>query len=750
MSFSSQLLAQQVALVLSGGGAKGIAHAGVLKVLEENDIPIDYIVGTSMGSIVGGFYAAGYSPEEIEAIVSSQEMQNWVVGVVEKKYQFSYKQQPIDPSWLTIKMDIDAKGGARLDATMDRDRVLNINLAEKLEYGTLVSNGDFDSLFVPFRGVASNILMEEKVVLDSGVLYEAVRASMAIPLMYRPVRVDGKLLFDGGVYDNFPVSPAINEFNPDIIIGVNVGDKILEEYPYNEDERFIAESILFFMLNKGNPKELDSTDIFIDVPVGDFSPLAFADAKKIYEIGYNAGLAQLDELKQKIKRVVLKKEVEKRRVEFNDQSIREKFDTIVVKGFDDRKAKFIAHAFCDKGSLDFEQAKQGYYRLLSDDYFNGIFPSYSLDSGKYVFSLSGKSDPWLKAKIGGSLTSRNISYMYLGVNYKRLSRVLEHHSVHLFAGPLYESVNIRSKITIPGNRQFYLEPHIVLSHRDYLNLSDYLVADEDVTILDRTDRKYGIIIGMPVNRLLGISLGGSYFNNRDKFNNDQSTAISELDYLSLAGWRVETKLHRDNLNIPQFASQGSRLSISLNHYFTKQDYVSGIATIPNLSYSETVNWSSIKLAHEKYFYISEKFSFGTLLEGVYSNQPVLGSKKSTIYNYPGFYPLMDSRTLMLENFRGRRYFSVGLKNVWSPVNNLQVRIEGYGFNNFERLMGSSDQVPLVEKDYINVSYAATFGLVSQTLIGPVGLHLNYYDDDKMSWGLLLQLGYLLFNDHSLE
>ena len=101
ISSNLTLQAQKVALVMSGGGAKGIAHAGVLKVLEENNIPIDYIVGTSMGSVVGGFYSAGYTPDQIKALAFSQDLQDWVDGIIDEKYKSSFNKSLPDPSWLS-------------------------------------------------------------------------------------------------------------------------------------------------------------------------------------------------------------------------------------------------------------------------------------------------------------------------------------------------------------------------------------------------------------------------------------------------------------------------------------------------------------------------------------------------------------------------------------------------------------------------------------------------------------------------
>lgn len=748
---SITLNAQKVALVLSGGGAKGIAHAGVLKALEENNIPIDYVVGTSMGSIVGGFYAAGYNPEQIKALALSQDLQDWVDGEIDEKYLYSFHKKLPDPSWLTVKLDFDSAFDSSLDPSFDRDHVLNINLAERLQHASYVCNGDYDSLFVPFRAVASNIFMEKQVVLDSGVLYESIRSSMAIPLLYRPVRVNGELLFDGGIYNNFPISPAKEEFNPDVIIGVNVGSKVLDKYPKNDDEKLLAESILFFMLNKGDPSKLDSTDLFIDVRLSDYSTMDFAKAQEIYEIGYQTAIAQLDEIESKIQRRSDPNQLKDLRTEFLNRPMRHYFDTVEIEGFNAKTSEYISNVFDKDNSFEFEQAKRAYYRLIDNDYFINVFPSYSRGD-RYAFQLKGNPNPRLKAKIGGSLTSRNISYMYLGMDFKRLTRILEEYELKLFAGPFYESVFLKNRITFPGKKPFSFGPTITINHRDFLNLADYLLGEPDLTILDRVDRKMGMFFGVPLNRKFGLSMEASYILNKDKFSNEQQINTNEnFDELKLEGLRLEARAYHNSLNYPQFASKGSRFEFALNYFMMDSKYNPGnTSTITNLIEKNNQTWYTAKLSTEKYYQFGQKFSFGLNFETQYSNQPAFGTTTSTIINSTGFYPLQDSKTILLENFRARQYLAAGIKNIWSPVKNLQFRLEGYVFNPIEELTGLSGEVPGFERKWINPSFAATSGIVYHSFIGPIGLHANYYDDSQHKWGMVLHVGYLLFNDHSLE
>ena len=208
---------QKVGIVLSGGAAKGIAHVGVLKALEENEIPIDYIVGTSMGGIIGGCYAAGMSPGQIEEIVLSKEFLNWVSGQAEEGQTYNYFRTDETPSFIRLNLSLDSAFSVLFNTSLANDLSLNFALAEKLAQPSAIAHNNFDSLFVPLRVMASDIFTQTEVVLDRGVLSDAVRATQTVPFFYNPIRIDGKYLFDGGVYNNFPVDVAERIFKPDVL-----------------------------------------------------------------------------------------------------------------------------------------------------------------------------------------------------------------------------------------------------------------------------------------------------------------------------------------------------------------------------------------------------------------------------------------------------------------------------------------------------------------------------------------------------
>ena len=195
--------AQKVAVVMSGGAAKGMAHIGVLKALEENEIPIDCIVGTSMGGIIAGCYASGMSPAQIEETMLTDNLLRWINGHLEDGYNYYYNKNDPYPSFVKLNLSLDSTFNFNLNTSIANDLSLNFAMAEKMAQPSAIAHENFDSLFIPLRLVAAEIFTQREAILKKGSLGDALRATLTVPFFYNPIRVDGQYLFDGGVYNNF-------------------------------------------------------------------------------------------------------------------------------------------------------------------------------------------------------------------------------------------------------------------------------------------------------------------------------------------------------------------------------------------------------------------------------------------------------------------------------------------------------------------------------------------------------------------
>ena len=213
----------KIGLVLSGGGAKGFAHVGALKVIEEAGIPIDYITGTSIGSIVGGLYAMGYDAATLEKIISGQNWESLLSNESNRKYVPAITKE--EESRYLLSLPVKAKKIAIPEGFLNGQKAMELVTYLSYGYHDLI---DFSRLPIPFKCIAADIATGEEVVLDKGYLPKAVRASMSVPAVFAACDIDNRMLVDGGIVNNFPVDRC-REMGADIIIGIDIGDDLMRK-----------------------------------------------------------------------------------------------------------------------------------------------------------------------------------------------------------------------------------------------------------------------------------------------------------------------------------------------------------------------------------------------------------------------------------------------------------------------------------------------------------------------------------------
>jgi len=531
---------EKVAIVMSGGGAKGLAHIGVLKALEENNIPIDFVAGTSMGGVVGGFYAAGYSPSEIEQITLSDEFQDWINGRIPDPYQYYFPKPDPDPSLISLELKVKSGLQPQLSTYLAKDLSLNLTLSEKLVQYSRIANNHFDSLFVPFRTTASEIFTQELLELKSGYLSRAIRATMSVPLFYRPIKIDNRYVFDGGIYNNFPTDIVTKDFKPDVIIGVNVSDKNFNEYPYENDDELLSQALFFSIVSKSDTS-LGPGDIYLQPNLNRFNALDFTKVQSIIDSGYIEAMSHMDEIKQKILRRVDGKTQDERRHAFRKDTIALRFDRVSVKGPNLFQESYIRKFLTRNNGLQtMQDIKTNYYKLTSEPYFEQMIPQiiYRGEDSTFEFEVNITPENILDAKIGVLAASKGIGYLYAGADYKHLGNQLSTFSINGYAGSFYQSFQVRYKSVFASSPQFYLEPIFVYNNWDYLDTEDFLVEGDNPVILERTDRKIGLNMGIALGYKRKLKIESAYINNRDRFSNLEILNPSdELDNLKFSGFK---------------------------------------------------------------------------------------------------------------------------------------------------------------------------------------------------------------------
>ncbi len=294
--FSLSVYAQKnkqpkIGLALSGGGAKGMAHVGLLKVLEEVGIVPDYITGVSMGSIVGGLYASGYSADSIEKIMKAQDWNQILSDKIYESDIFFDEKEIFRNELMNLSFDnkqINAPGGF----------IQGQRITEMMNYYTFSVSDiqDFDSLAIPYLAVATDIQSCKAVVLNKGNLSDVMRASMAFPLVFAPAEIDTLLLVDGAVVRNFAVE-ELKKMGADIIIGCNVGGGLYKKNQLTSMTS-IAEQVASFVGVYDSKKQDSLVDVLIKPKFGNLSARSFDEVNQLINIGYKESQNYIDTLKK--------------------------------------------------------------------------------------------------------------------------------------------------------------------------------------------------------------------------------------------------------------------------------------------------------------------------------------------------------------------------------------------------------------------------------------------------------------------
>ena len=387
----------RVGLVLSGGGAKGLAHVGVLKTLDSLGVRVDYIAGTSMGAVVGALYASGYTGQQLDSIIRSTNFNLLISDKVPRNSKTFYERKNSEKYVLTLPFN---NFKIQLPSSISRGQNV-FNLLSKLTLNVSGIN-DFSKLPIPFYCVATDIQSGEEVILDHGNLAQAIAASSALPTLFQPVKLNNKLLMDGGIVNNFPVNGLLSK-NLDYIIGVDVQDDLLMVDELNSVSNIMLQINNFRAVEELNKKS-KLLDIYIQPDVDDFSIISFGQGIKIIEEGQKETLKFLDRLKS-ISQV---QNFKKRTLKFPEYN-QIKINKVKVSGLGKYTSSYV------KGKLRFRNGEIISYDDLGKG-VNNLVATNNFDSFLYKLTPSGNSYNF-NAQV---VEAKNTAFIRFGLHYDQL------------------------------------------------------------------------------------------------------------------------------------------------------------------------------------------------------------------------------------------------------------------------------------------------------------------------------------------
>ena len=288
--FSQEQKKPKIGLVLSGGGAKGFAHIGVLKVLEEAGVKIDYIGGTSMGAVIGGLYASGYNASKIDSIFQATNFNELLNDFIPRSSKNFYEKRNDELYALVLPFN---KMKIGIPEALSKG-MYNYNLLSRITRNVRHIK-DFNKLPIPFLCIGTNIETGEQVLLNKGNLAQAMIASSAFPSLFSPVEIDGKLLVDGGVINNYPIE-EVRKLGADIIIGVDVQDDLLDRNQLKDATRILVQITNLQSIERMK-KNVKETDVYIKPDIKNYGVVSFDKGKEIIRKGEEATFSVYEQIK---------------------------------------------------------------------------------------------------------------------------------------------------------------------------------------------------------------------------------------------------------------------------------------------------------------------------------------------------------------------------------------------------------------------------------------------------------------------
>lgn len=747
---------QSVGLVLSGGGAKGIAHIGVIQALEDNDIPIDYVAGTSMGAIVGGLYASGYTPREMLDMILSPGFANWSTGRVDPSLTYYFVREPNTPAFSHININLKDsanRGSDILPTSLISPIPMNFAFMDLFAGYTAQCGGDFDRLFVPFRCVTSDVIHKHKVVCRSGSLGDAIRASMSFPAVFQPIRMDGVFMYDGGIYDNFPVDVMRQDFAPDFMIGVDV-------HSLNPPASTSLMTQLEDMIIQKNDYSLPEEEgMKIHVDVSQFSLLDFGKAREIYRIGYDRAMEMMDSLRGRVTSRVPGEARELRRQVFKSESPYVRFDSVRVTGGTRSQNEYLAALFRPKKGTDtfgIEQARLAYYRAISPGRLRNLIPHARYDRASGLFTLDLAAEPKSDFSLGagGYLSSTTSSMIFLSASFATLKKHSFDARLMGWIGQSYMAGEARARLYLPSSLPSALDFEAVYSRKKYYENDKLFYEDSSPTFITHHEGfgrlSYGWAVGRRGKSSIGV--GGGVVKDRFYANDRGDFSASGRERTTMRLAQAVGRLEFNALDNQSYPSDGYYLKLTamgnIGSYYYRQRDIDDAADVADQLDEET-HWLQAELQAERYFSMGSAFSLGLSADALFSTRRLLNTYYASLVNAPAFTPTPASEVSFNKAFRANSFVAVGVTPIWKPFKMAQVRLTGHMFLPVRRI----EQDPgtpmgaVWGRWFSNPEFVGELDLVYNLPFASICGYVNYLTFPARNWHVGLSFG-LYFNASS--
>ena len=741
---------QRVGLVLSGGGAKGIAHIGVIQALEDHEVTIDCIAGTSMGAIVGSLYAMGYSPSEMMALIKSPEFADWSQGRINQEYTYYMLEQQPSPALTHINLGFNDSINTTsiLPTSLINPIPMSFGFMELFGPSTAQCRGDFDRLFVPFRCVYSDVYNKHKVVVSHGDLGDAVRASMSFPLVFKPIEIDGVLAYDGGIYDNFPVDVMRQDFKPDIMIGVDVSAPNAKPSPND-----LMAQVEDMIMQKSDYNLPADEGIRIKLDLERFSLLDFQQADSIYAIGYRHAEAMIDSIMGRVTARTPSAVLKQRREKWRSATLPLVFDSVAVSGVTAPQARYVTRIFdndADADTFGITQARAAFYRAVSPGRFSTLTPHADYDSisGLFRLRLDGTVKRSFDVAGGGFITSSTTSFLFLSGTYNNLTSHITTANVSAWLGQSYMAAygSLSHGLSTPIPMNIGLQTAIM---RQKFNEDEKLFYDwSSPAFITKSQFYANLYWSMAPTRRSKLSFSAGYGHLWDTFfsglfdgEDDRGRDHTHLD-LGQAAVEWE-RSYLDNILYP---TDGSFAKVRFSGVIGNVDYDPFASTLPGASSlgdrDRMMSWLTLEAEGSKYWHLRRHFSLGLSGHAIASTRKLLNGYTASLVMAPAFTPTASSFNAYNPAFRANSWVAGGVNPVWHPTSNLQLRGTFNCFVPARKIIRDTDNpyLPRYGRWFDSPQFYGEIQAVLTTPFAALTAYVNYQSYPGCNWNAGISLG----------
>ena len=661
-----------VGLVLSGGGAKGIGHIGFIQALEDNDIPIDYITGTSMGAIVGGLYASGFSPKEMLELIASKGFAYWSTGKIDPAYTYFYSSTHDTPSFVTLNLGKDSTQiTSVLPISLINPIPMNYAFLEIFSPYTVQCGADFNKLFVPLRTVTSDVYAKHKVVLGRGPLGDAVRMSISFPMIFEPILLNGVPMYDGGIYDNYPVDVMMEEFKPDAVIGVNVGSG--NSAP---DTRNMMDQLEEMIMQPNDYPFPTDKGVNVRIDLDEFGLLAFDKYQAIYDIGYRRGLEVMDSIKDKIKVRVAKADLEAARKKFKEATPTVRIDKVKVSGGTPVQNAFLKSYFDHRdGPMSVVEGRDAYYQAISSGKLQNFVPTPMYNERDSMIDLDFRAivkDPFTVG-VGGYISSSTNSMLFFNAGYNTLNYNSIKTNLNAWLGQSYMAVEGDFSLTLNTTRPSAVHVKVVSSRQKFYETEKLFYQIHEPDFIRKSETFVRAYYSMAPTLRSVFSAGATYGHLTDRYHVDmlegQSNPEHEKGIFDLGQafvtWEKNTL---DNTYTP---TSGVDLRATLMGVAGSYHYRPGGAE--DRDRNEKVKWVQAHVSAADYLDINKYFSLGLTGQALLSTRKLLQSYDASIVAAESFHPTPASYNHFNAKLRANSFITAGLDPIWKISGSFQLR-----------------------------------------------------------------------------